>query len=168
MLGIPADQFDLLLISDHNSAYFMITRQIHIFISHAWKYSHHYKKLSEWIFGEAWHAGQIRLNLRDFSVPKDDPIHNAPNDTALKIAIYRQISMSHVVVIPSGMYANYSKWIQKEIEGAKGYQKPILAVNPWGQERRPGVVTSNSDIAVGWNKKSVIEAVWMLYTRGNR
>lgn len=76
--------------------------------------------------------------------------------------------MSHVIVIPSGMYASYSKWIRKEIEGAKTYQKPILAVNPWGQERRPGVVMSNSDIAVGWNKKPVIDGIWTLYTRGNR
>jgi MTH538 TIR-like domain (DUF1863) len=159
----------LSLLSGHDSAiYNMITRQIHVFISHAWKYSHHYEKLAEWIFGETWHSGQIRLDFRDFSIPKDDPIHNAPNDTALKNAIYRQISMSHVIVIPSGMYASYSKWIRKEIEGAKTYQKPILAVNPWGQERRPGVVMSNSDIAVGWNKKPVIDGIWTLYTRGNR
>jgi hypothetical protein len=45
----------------------------------------------------------------------------------LKNAIYNQISRSHVIVIPSGMYANYSKWIKQEIKGSKTYNKPILA-----------------------------------------
>jgi hypothetical protein len=55
----------------------------------------------------------------------------------LQDAIFNQIARSHVIVIPSGMYANYSKWIQKEIAGAKNYSKPILAVNPWGQQKNP-------------------------------
>lgn len=60
------------------------------------------------------------------------PIHDADNDKQLKEAILKQIAMSHVIVIPTGMYANYSKWIQKEIDGSSDYNKPILAVNPWG------------------------------------
>ena len=68
-----------------------------------------------------------------------------------------------MVVIPSGMYTNYSKWIQKEIDGAKEYEKPILAVNPWGQKKKAGIVLDNTDDGVGWNKKSVINAIWQLY-----
>ena len=45
-------------------------------------------------------------------MPKNDPIHNAVSDRELKEAIFRKIERSHVVVIPSGMYVNYSKWIQ--------------------------------------------------------
>ena len=156
------------LLSVHDNAiHEMSTRQIHVFISHAWKYSLHYEKLAEWIFEESWSVGQARLDFRDYSVPRSAPIHNAPNDTALKNAIYKQIAMSHVVVIPSGMYASYSKWIQKEIDGAKAYQKPIIAVNPWGQERKPGIVMDNSDIAVGWNKEPVIKGIWKLYAQGS-
>lgn len=141
----------------------MSSYQIHIFISHAWAYSDHYDTLSSWIFRESWSVGQASLNFQDFSVPKNDPIHNANNDTQLKNAIYNKISRSHVIIIPSGMYANYSKWIKKEIEGSKAYSKPILAVNPFGQQRKSGVVLDNADKAVGWNKKSVIDAIWNLY-----
>ena len=141
----------------------MSSYQIHIFISHAWAYSDHYDTLSNWIFRESWSVGQASLNFQDFSVPKNDPIHNANNDTQLKNAIYNKISRSHVIIIPSGMYANYSKWIKKEIEGSKAYSKPILAVNPFGQQRKSGVVLDNADKAVGWNKKSVIYAIWNLY-----
>jgi hypothetical protein len=43
------------------------------------------------------------------------------------------------------------------------YNKPILAVNPFGQQKKSGVVLDNADKAVGWNKKPVISAIWNLY-----
>ena len=54
----------------------------------------------------------------DYSVPKNDPIHNTVNDLQLKNAIFDKIVRSHVIVIPSGIYAANSKSIQKEIDGA--------------------------------------------------
>lgn len=141
----------------------MSTRQIHVFISHAWSYSGHYETLAGWIFSERWSVGQASLDFRDFSVPRNDPIHNANNDSQLRQALFNQISRSHIVVIPTGMYANYSKWIQKEIDGAGGYSKPILAVNPWGAQRTSNIVSSASTKIVGWNKNSVISSIWELY-----
>lgn len=141
----------------------MSTRQIHVFISHSWWYSNHYETLADWIFGRNWSVGQASLYLCDYSVPKTDPILNASNDRQLKDAIYNQISRSHVVVIPTGMYANHSKWIGKEIDGANSYAKPILAVNPWGQLRTSSVVSNAASKTVGWNKQSVIDGIWELY-----
>jgi hypothetical protein len=115
------------------------------------------------IFEEKWFINNVPINFRNYSVPKDDPIHNAPTDKALKIAIHNQIARSHVVVIPTGLYTTYSKWIQKEIDGANEYSKPILAVNPRGQERTSGVVVNNASEHVGWTKKSVIDEIWKLY-----
>ena len=123
----------------------MSTHQIHVFISHSWEYSGHYETLSSWIFDAKWNIGQASLDLRDFSVPKDDPIHNAPTATELRDAIYAQIARSHVIVIPTGMYANYSKWIQQEIHGADDNKKPILAVNPWGKQRTSSVVVESAN-----------------------
>lgn len=141
----------------------MSSHQIHVFISHAWAYSNHYDTLASWIFEEKWSVEQASLVFQDFSIPKNDPIHNAANDAQLKNAIYNKISRSHVIVIPSGMYANYSKWIKKEIQGSKAYKKPILAVNLFGQQKKSSVVLNNADEAVGWNKKPVISAIWNLY-----
>lgn len=141
----------------------MSTRQIHVFISHAWAYSTDYSTLASWIFEERWSVGQASLDFRNFSVPKDNPIHNAASDRALKEAIFNQIARSHVVVIPMGMYAAYSQWIQKEIDGAGSYRKPILAVVPRGQKRTPGVVVDSAAKEVGWTKESVIKGIWDLY-----
>jgi hypothetical protein len=146
----------------------MSTRQIHVFISHAWSYSEHYETLEKWIFQEKWNVGPASLDFRDFSIPRSNPIHNATSSKSLQDAIFNQISRSHVVVIPSGMYAAYSNWIQKEIDGSKAFKKPIVAVNPWGQQRKAGIVLSNADIGVGWNKQPLIDAIWQLYYERNK
>ena len=143
----------------------MSTHQIHVFISHSWAYSSHYSMLNDWIFGGNWRLGQASLVFLDYSVPKNEPIHNAPSDRALRDAIYRKIARSHVVVIPTGMYVNYSKWIRKEIDGAREKNKPILGVNPWGQLRTSSVVGNVAERTVGWNKNSVVGAIWELYRR---
>lgn len=140
----------------------MSTHRIHVFISHSWAYSNHYGKLHEWIFGCNWRTGQASLVFLDYSVPKDAPIHDATSDRALREAIYRKIARSHVVVIPTGMYVNYSKWIQKEIDGACAKKKPILGVNPWGQRRTSSVVGNAADLTVGWNSQSVVDGIWEL------
>lgn len=141
----------------------MSTRQIHVFISHSWAYSSHYQTLADWIFNRNWRAGQASFDLRDYSVPQNDPIHNANNDTLLRKALYNQISRSHVIVIPTGMYASYSKWIQKEIDGSVTYGKPILAVNPWGAQRTSLDVKDAASKIVGWNAESVVGGIWELY-----
>jgi len=141
----------------------MSTRQIHVFISHSWAYSGHYNTLSNWIFGQNWSVGQASLNLRNFSVPKDDPIHNAPTVKKLREAIYTKISRCHVVVIPSGIYATYSKWIKEEIEAANYYGKPIVSVSPWGQQKKSIEVESNATKSVGWNSDPIVKAIWQCY-----
>jgi len=136
---------------------------ISIFISHSWSYDDHYDTLSDWIFGTDWNVSGTPINFYDQSVPKDDPIHYAPNAETLKQAIWARIVNSHVVVIPTGMYATYSDWIGKEIEGARYYSRPILAVDPWGQQKSSSVVLQNASHDVGWNKKSVIDGIWKLF-----
>lgn len=61
-----------------------------------------------------------------------------------------------------GMYVNYSMWIKEEISGSNLLEKPILAVNPWAQERKSSIVASVANLQVGWNKQSVISGIWRL------
>ncbi len=76
----------------------MSTHQIHVFISHSWTYSGHYETLASWVFNESWSVGQASLDFRDYSVPRNDPIHNASTAKALREAINQKISRCHVVV----------------------------------------------------------------------
>jgi hypothetical protein len=139
------------------------THQIHVFISHAWHFSEHYDTLADWIFGRRWSIGQASLDLRNFSVPRYDPIHNPRNQVQLQQAIFNQIRRSHVVIVPTGMYASYSKWMQKELFGAQSHGKAVLGVIPWGQQRNSSDVIGQAHEIVGWNKQPVINAIWRLY-----
>jgi hypothetical protein len=127
-----------------------------IFISHSWAYSDAYDKLTDLLKAAPY------FSYKDYSVPKDDPIHNASNQALLYEAIKKQIAPSQVVVILAGVYATYSKWIDKEIQIAKKEfptSKPIVAIQPWGAEKTSQKVKDNADKIVGWNTDSIVSAI---------
>ena len=102
------------------------------------------------------------FRFRNYSVPRDDPIHNATSDKQLEQAIRNQMAHGSVVLILAGVYATYSKWINIEIDLAKsGFQwpKPIIAIEPWASNRTSAKVKQAADIIVGWNTESIIEAI---------
>lgn len=58
-----------------------------LLISHSWAYGDAYSKLVSF-FNE-----HPSFKWVDYSVPKDDPIHNAANDKALYAAIQRSLDL---------------------------------------------------------------------------
>lgn len=127
-----------------------------LFISHSWSYGDSYTKLVQML------DNRSHFFYRNYSLPKDDPIHNARNRKQLYEAIKRQIQYAHVVIIMSGVYSTYSEWINYEIEiAAKGFTvpKPILAVEPRGSQRTSKIVTDAADLVVGWNTESIVSGI---------
>lgn len=130
-----------------------------IFISHAWKYSEDYNKVVQWL-DEAEDEGEFYW--KNYSVPEHDPLID-PDTTVgknkLKEMLKGQISPASIVIVIAGMYAAYSDWIDFEIDTAVDYDKYIIGLKPWGQERIPKKITDNADVMVGWNKSSLIKAI---------
>ena len=127
-----------------------------LFISHSWRYGDAYDRLLNLLKNRSYFA------FKDYSVPKNDPIHNARNDAQLRQAIRNQMMPCHVIIITAGVYSTYSKWISIEIALAqKGFQnpKPIIAVRPRGSARISTVASSAADRIVGWNTESVVKAI---------
>ncbi len=125
-----------------------------LFISHSWTYGDAYEKLVSF-FNE-----QPYFQWSNYSVPKNDPIHNASNEELLREAIKRQIAPVNCVVILAGVYSTYSRWINKEISIAKDdFSKAIVAVQPWGAERTSSIVKQKADVIVKWNSQSIIDAI---------
>jgi hypothetical protein len=127
-----------------------------LFISHAWVYSDAYDGLIKLLDARTY------FSYRNYSVPKNDPVHNANNDKQLNEAIKRKMQPCHVVVILAGVYSTYSKWINKEINLAgSGFttDKPILAVEPWGSEKTSKVVKDAADLIVKWNTESIVSGI---------
>lgn len=127
-----------------------------LFISHSWTYSDAYDKLVALL------DAAPNFRYRNYSVPKDDPVHNAPNVGVLYRAIKHQMKFCDVVLIMTGKYATYSKWIQREIQIAKkGFSKPkpIVAIKPRANKQVSSVVSEAADRLVGWNTNSIVSAI---------
>mgnify|MGYP000690184019 FL=1 len=123
-----------------------------IFISHAWKYNSEYYNLEEMLNNAPY------FTWKNYSVPQHDAL-DTKTDRELEEALKRQISPCSCVLIIAGMYYNYRTWIQKEIDIAKTYKKPIIVVRPRGQERMPSELLSDDFYRVNWSTNSIVEAV---------
>lgn len=127
-----------------------------LFISHSWTYTDAYEKLVALL--EADH----NFKFRNYSVPMNSPIHNAPYQWQLKEAIKAQMAPASCILILAGVYSTHSKWINTEIELAKtGFSIPkrIIAIEPWGSERTSTVVKKAADEIVKWQTSSIISAI---------
>jgi hypothetical protein len=124
-----------------------------IFISHSWRYGDQYNSLLGLLNSNPY------FSYKNYSVPKDDPIHYAKNESQLKEAIRRQMQPASCVLILAGVYANYSKWINIEIGLAQEMGKKIIAVEYWGADHTSSVVKNAADVVVRWNSGSIISAI---------
>lgn len=124
-----------------------------LFISHSWTYSDAYEKLVKML------NAKPHFEYKNYSVPKDDPIHRAPYAYQLKEAIKKQMQPASCVLIMAGVYSTYSKWINIEIELAKSMNKKIIAIAPWGAEKISTVVKNAADEIVRWNTDSIVKAI---------
>ena len=127
-----------------------------LFISHSWAHSDAYTRLVNLLDARPY------FRYSDHSVPKDDPLHTRGTDKELYAAIKRQVSSCNVILILAGIYASYSKWIDKEIQIAQNEfssAKPILAIEPWGSERTSVKVKNAANKIVRWNTESVVSAI---------
>ena len=134
----------------------MPVRTFNLFISHSWSYSDSYDRLIELLEARPY------FFFRNYSVPRNDPIHDAGTADELREAISRQMAPSSVVLILAGVYASYSKWIDEEIDLAtNGFSvaKPIIAIAPWGSQRTSARVTDAADVLVRWNTESIVSAI---------
>lgn len=124
-----------------------------IFISHSWSYSNQYEKLLNLLKARPY------FEFKDYSVPKNDPIHNAPYDYQLRAAIKNQIQHASCVIILAGVYASYSKWIDIEIALAKELNKKIIAVEPYANSNTSAKVKNAASEIVKWNTDSIVKAI---------
>lgn len=130
-------------------------RTYNLFICHSWRYGNQYDRLKNLL-------DKSGLSYRDYSVPRDDPIHNARSARQLREAIKNQMRYASVVVVLAGVYASHSKWIDIEIglaESSFASAKPIVAIKPRGSERTSTRVKKSANRIVGWSTKSIVRAI---------
>lgn len=128
-----------------------------LFISHAWKYNNQYYDLVDLL------KDHSNFKFRNYSVPEHDPI-----DFNTKRELYNQldeqIRQSGIVLLIAGKYIKYREWIKEEIKIAKKYNKPIIAIRPWGADIMPNEAEKEADIVVNWQASSVVNAIRSYYS----
>ena len=130
----------------------------HIFISHAWKYGTEYDRLVNLLDNATY------FSYYNYSAPKEKPLQNlnctdVNTRTEIKAAIDRKISLCNCVLVISGMYERYREWMKYEIDTAKRFNKPIIAIIPCGNAIIPVEVRNAATEIVGWNTNSIVAAI---------
>lgn len=130
-----------------------------LFLSHVWRKSEN----SEYYRLENLLKEALFFSWRNYSVPEHDPL-DTKTKSELSIALDLQIARVNCFLVISGMYVNHREWIQKEIDIAKVYNKPIIGVLPQGQERVPAEVRDVAKEMVNWSTSSIVAAIrkWSL------
>lgn len=121
-----------------------------LFISHAWDYNDEYYRLVNLL------NAAPNFKWRNYSVPEHDPLAGGPT---LALQLDAQIRPVNAVLILAGMYVNHRDWIQKEIDLARNYRKPLIGVKPWGNVIVPQLVSMSVDSLVAWNTDSIVRAI---------
>lgn len=124
-----------------------------LFISHSLTYSDAYEKLVGLLNGAS------DFSYKNYSVPRNDPIHNAKYDYQLKAAIRNQMQPASCVLVLAGVYSTYSKWINIELELASELGKKIIAIEPRGAEKTSAIVKGYADEIVKWQTTSIVKAI---------
>lgn len=130
----------------------------HIFISHAWRYGEEYDRLEKMLDSAPY------FKYCNYSAPWDKPLHNLDatdvrTSREIEAAIDRKIALCRCVLVISGMYYNYRKWMQYEIDTARRMNKPIIAIRPYGAQFMPRDVQLVATEVVSWNTNSIVDAI---------
>lgn len=106
----------------------MENKNYYIFISHSWAYHNEYDGVVNLL-------NKTNLKWQDYSVPKDDPIHTNGSDKDLEDAIETKIKCCSCIIVLAGVYSTYSKWINKEVQIAKKFNKKLLLLKNLVQKK---------------------------------
>ena len=131
-----------------------INKNFNIFISHAWKKDEEFERVLKFL------NASEHFKYTNFGCPFEDAqeVHKHTEEELSK-TLEDQIVQSQIVIIASGMYSAHSKWIQKEIDIAKKFNRPIIVIKPWGNKFTPMAVTNITRELLDWDTASILEAI---------
>lgn len=124
-------------------------RTYRVFISHVWEYGDDYWKIVEFLNTAPNFAWE------NLSVPEHDPVKSRD----LEYELRNQMRPADVFLILGGMYANYSDWIEFELQFARRIGKPIIGIRKWGADRIPLAIQNAAVEVVGWSGASIVDAI---------
>ncbi len=128
------------------------TKSFRIFISHAWTHNDSYYNLVDMLKNARY------FSWINYSVPEHEPLDTRTNRELFE-ALTNQIKPTNIIIILAGMYVNFRRWIQSEIDIANSFNKPMIGIVPRGGQRTPIAVDSAVKTMVRWNTQSIVDAI---------
>ena len=141
----------------HPLATMLSLRRYRLFISHAWDYTGEYEAAVNLLNTDFF------FQWDNLSVPEETPLMTLPLLPRSYRYLVRQIDerilQADCLLVLAGMYVAHSGWIQSEMEAAREFRKPIIAVRPRGNERFPEAAMLIANETVWWNTASIVSAI---------
>lgn len=79
---------------------------------------------------------------------------------AMRDELRKQISLAEVVIVPSGIYRQNQELIDFQLNCAKGMDKPIIVLEPFGVKEKLAVqLEALGDEIIEWNERTIADAV---------
>ena len=124
---------------------------VKLFVSHAWEDDADYHRVFEYLEST---ANFYYLNL-------SDPEQRPPGDEeACKEVMRAQIRDAEAVILLTSMYDTHRRWIDFQMHAAKAFDKPIIAMEPFGGViKTPQDICELADEVVEWNERSMVDAI---------
>lgn len=121
-----------------------------VFVSHAFAQADDYDRVFEYL--ESSH----NFYYRNCSNPE----LRVTDRDAMKDELRKQISISEVVIVPSGLYRQHQELIDFQLNCASGLDKPIIVLESFGvKQKLPVQLEALSDEIVEWNERSIADAI---------
>ena len=129
-----------------------------VFVSHGWLPENGTERLYGLLENyRIRHVPEFAFNL--LSVSKDDPVQNIPSKKALVAAIEQKMKDSACLVILTGLFDDYKKWIDIELDAAKKLNKPIILVEAAAWMKASTKEKRSATATVKWDAKELGEAI---------
>ncbi|MDR0933715.1 MAG: TIR domain-containing protein [Burkholderiaceae bacterium] len=94
-----------------------------------------------------------------FSVSKDDPVQHLPSKKALAVAIEEKMRQCTCLLILTGVFEEYKRWIDLEMDIAKKLKKPVILVEAAAKKHTSGKEKRAAKKIVKWDAKELGEAI---------
>lgn len=124
---------------------------VRIFVSHVFEPADDYERVFEYL--ESSH----NFYYRNCSNPA---VSLGGSGEAMKEELRKQIALSEVVIVPSGMYRQHREWIDFQLNCAGGLDKPVIVLESFGvKDKMPVQLEALGDEIVEWNERSIADAI---------
>lgn len=124
---------------------------IRLFVCHVWVADDDYHRVFEYA------ESSSNFFYRNTSTPDARP---SGDKEAMRESLRKQINEAEVVLVPAALYRSNVEWVEFQLHCAKAYDKPILALEPFGgKDTIAPAVQELADDVVPWDQRQLVDAI---------